>query len=106
MAQQSGFGGRPQQQRDLFDPHCKHSPCAMLHFSGMASRFLRRADVDLRCQRAVHRASVRNLQKPRVLSSIQIALKRNDALDAIDHALFGFALSAIGSVNFAVVKTN
>ena len=54
----------------------------------------------------MHRAFVGNLQKPRALLGSEIALKRDGPLDVIDLALLGFALGAIGGVDFVVTQTD
>src|SRR5215467_7740885 len=64
------------------------------------SCFQRRADVDLRLQRAVHRALVGDLEQPRALRGVERALQRDAALDAVELPFLGLALRAINRMDF------
>src|SRR5690349_13113890 len=73
---------------------------------GALSPFLHRADVDLRRQRAVYRTPIGDFQEPLAIIRRKIALQRDHALDAVEHALFGFAFGAVGGVDAAVTKAH
>src|SRR5262249_26869687 len=63
-----------------------------------------RADVELRRQRPVHRASIRHLQEPRALLFVQRAADGYFPLDAIKHAFLGLALGAVDGVDLRVFE--
>ena len=45
----------------------------------------------------MHRTFIGDFEKPLAILSAEIAFERDHALDAIEHALFGFAFRAIGA---------
>src|SRR5262245_9246833 len=63
---------------------------------------LDRPDVDLRGERAVHRASIGDLQQAPALSLVQLTLESDRPVDAVDLALPGLAVLAIGGVDLLV----
>ena len=52
----------------------------------------------------MHRTFVGDFQKPLAILSTEIAFERDDALDAVKHAVFGFAFAAISRVDAAVAE--
>src|SRR5579871_864499 len=79
-------------------------PRISLRSSGLLS--LHRPDIDLRLQRAVHRAFVGDLQQPCALLGIEVAIERDGALDVVDHAFLGLTGGAIGGVDAAVPQAH
>lgn len=54
----------------------------------------------------MHWAFLGDLHQPRPLFGIEIAFECDQALDAVEHSLFGFARGAIGAMNFAVMQAD
>src|SRR5262249_16798080 len=71
---------------------------------GALRRRLGGADVDLRVQRAVHRAFVGDLKEPLALVVAERAVERDGAVDAVDLAFFGLAVGTVGGVDLAVLE--
>src|ERR1043166_1840229 len=67
---------------------------------------LARPDLDLRGQRAMHRALVGNLHEAGALGVVERAFERDRAVDPVDHAFLGLAVRAIGRVNLGVGETH
>ena len=67
---------------------------------------LARRDVNLRRQRAVNRALVRNFQEPRALFCRQRSGELDESLDLVEHSFLGLAFGTINRVNLRVPQRN
>src|SRR4029077_1123749 len=67
-------------------------------------RLFHRANVDLRCQRAVDRTFVGALEKPPPLLRVEGAAQGDRPIDAVEHALLRLAVRAVRSVNARVIE--
>src|SRR2546423_14850713 len=67
-------------------------------------RLFHRANVDLRCERAVHRTFVGDLEQPPPLLRVESAAQGDRPLDAVKHAVLGLAVCAVRGVDAGVIE--